>query len=414
MLRLRPGRLDFSAVLVGAVPRGTERREAGYAQRLLWAAGIIALPATEQILLTQPVNPVTRAGGGTFREEDAGDPGTLKPAENRIKRPYDQGGGLPLRIATRRLLQLETGAATGQSSADNRESLVTSFLRVESAGERSLAAQEDRLPDGHVDRALAEVEARRDCAPDQRLLEADARAPRGRALGPDQRERLVCGVDQRDGTVPHRQVRAGAAEERGLCGGQVPEVHNQVQGVKDQAFAFQDDHTGQGPDHLQVRAVDPDDGMEAGPRSDQPGLAGNTEIVDRKRPLVGDLDRPPGLVESQAERGKECWLTRSGDTADLDQGALDPCGNGSQRPFRQVFPQRLFGVGGRDGRRRVNVHGLDSDGSRPLHWLHSHGRDREGRLLSEEAWSGNRPRNLIGRPVRGLAPVALRLFWSDR
>src|SRR5271157_2548393 len=133
MLRLRPGRLDFSAVLVGAVPRGTERREAGYAQRLLWAAGIIALPATEQILLTQPVNPVTRAGGGTFREEDAGDPGTLKPAENRIKRPYDQGGGLPLRIATCRLLQLETGAATGQNSADNRESLVTSFLRVESA-----------------------------------------------------------------------------------------------------------------------------------------------------------------------------------------------------------------------------------------------------------------------------------------
>src|SRR5208337_4297214 len=115
--------------------------------------------------------------------------------ENRIKRPYDQGGGLPLRIAACRLLQLETGAATGQNSADNRELLVTPFLRVESADERSLAAQEDRLPDGHVDRALAEVEARRDCAPDQRLLEADPRAPRGRALGPDQRERPVCRVD---------------------------------------------------------------------------------------------------------------------------------------------------------------------------------------------------------------------------
>jgi hypothetical protein len=210
---------------------------------------------------------------------------------------------------TCRLLQLKTGTAAGQNSADNRESLVASSFRVESADERTLATQEDRLPDRHVDRSLAEVEARGHSASDQRLLEADSRAPRGRALGPDQRERLVCRVDQCDGTVPHRQVRAGAAEERGLCGVQVPEVHNHVQGVKDQALALQDDHTGQGSDRLQVRAVDPDDWMEAGPRADQPGFARNTEIVDRKRSLVGDLDRPLGLVESQTERGKECWLT---------------------------------------------------------------------------------------------------------
>lgn len=266
MLRLRPGRQDFSAVLVGSVPRGTERREAGYAQRLLLAAGIISLPATEQILLTQPVNPVTRAGSGTFREEDAGDPGPLEPAKNGIERPYDQRSGLPLCIATCRVLQLKTGAAAGQNSADNRESLVASSFRAEFADERSLAAQEDRLPNRHVDRSLTQVEARGDSASDQRLLEADPRAPRGRALGPDQRERLVCRVDQCDGTVPHRQVRAGAAEERGLCSVQVPEVHNHVQGVKDQALAFQDDHTGQGPDRLQVRAVDPDNWMEAGPR----------------------------------------------------------------------------------------------------------------------------------------------------
>ena len=151
-------------------------------------------------------------------------------------------------------------------------------------------------------------------------------------------------------------------------------------------------------------------------RADQPEFAGNTEIVDRKRSVVGDLDRPFGLVESQAERGKECWLTRSGDTADLDPGALDPCGNRSQRPFRKVFPQCLLGVGGRDRCRRVNVHGLDldRDGHRPLHWLHTHWRDRVGRLLWGGDWSKSSPRNLIGQPVRGLARVALRLIRGER
>ena len=315
MLRLRPGHQDFAAVLVGAVPRGTERREAGYAQRLLWALATIGA----EFRLWPSRSTRSRGMAAGLREERIlAIPAPWNRPTHRIELLGAQGVHIP-----RASPPFAPGSETSASAVRRRrqpESTGYDFVPGPNRqGRSALAAQEDSSR-GPPHRPMpCEASPTR---PSLGLASsrADFASRAGRAFSPNQRERLTCGLMSVILQSLDRQDRPG--QPRAGCTRSGSIRFRPRPGVRSSSCA-----PGATPGGCQDRlqAQGGRSGRLAESRAcGSAGIDGNPESRrSETMPSSRDRDVCAGLVESRSGAGKACWLTRPADTADLDQGALD-------------------------------------------------------------------------------------------
>ena len=173
-----------------------------------------------------------------------------------------------------------------------------------------------------------------------------AGAFRGRAGGADldQGEDAVERPDDGDRAVPEGQFAALDEEQRRLIPGEVAGQEDEVDAVEDQLR--RDD---EGRRLLAGGRLDHDDRPEAGAGSDQARPGPGVKLGLEERAVVGDLDRPAGLVERPGQARRPARVAARVRPSHGHERPFEPGRHDAEAPVRQEF--RL----GRRGDRRFLV-----------------------------------------------------------
>ena len=200
--------------------------------------------------------------------------------------------------------------------------------------DRALAAEEDRFPHRHVHRACAQLEARGEQATNQRFLHPDSRASRPEVSPRTRVKGWFAGLTRV--MVQLRRVRfAPEHQKRHACeAGNSRTLMMMSSESRISVLALQDDDSGLCAHRVQNRAIDADDRAKTSPRADEASLPRDAQVVDQKRPLIGDLDRALGLVESHPQCGNNGGFADAGNPPNLDERALDPREGSAPEPTR--------------------------------------------------------------------------------
>ena len=288
------------------------------------------------------------------------------------------------------------------------------FVPVESADERSQAAQEDRLLDGHAHQFPCRGRSpRRQChgsASSRTQSASPVVVPWPRTSVNGWLARLMSVMYR----IPHLVRSALVQQKSEVCAAPrslmftIMSRESRIKLLPSRTITPGKDQTGSRSGRS-IRMM----GWEPGPARGSPGyLPGTRKSLIGNGPSSAISIVPLVSLRARRERGSVLAhaIRRHGGPGSRGhrpvwkqeptpiQAGISSTSLGCRRPQRAPAGQRQR---------------LDRVGSRPLHWLHCHWRDREGRLLPRGDWSTNRRRNLIGHRVRGLAPVAIRMIRSD-
>jgi hypothetical protein len=130
-----------------------------------------------------------------------------------------------------------------------------------------------------------------------------------------------------------RQFRAPEDEESRLWRREVARVDDDVDPFEDQLAAIESEDAGSVSNHRDLGCGNPDHRAESCSCTDDPPLSRNPAILLEERPIVGDLDQGPSLVEREPEArcvGRVRWV---GNSPECDGGTVDSRLDRPSSPF---------------------------------------------------------------------------------